>query len=68
MSYTCLSFFSEPRHQRKPNIFYSGPASPARPRYRLSSGGPRSPYCKRMNRFGSEIVIDYDNINVAVLR
>lgn len=40
----------KPRHQRKPNMFYSGPASPARPRYRLSSSGPRSPYCKRMNR------------------
>ncbi|KAM6215269.1 ATPase family AAA domain-containing protein 2 isoform 1-T1 [Rhynchocyon petersi] len=40
----------KPRHQRKPNIFYSGPASPARPRYRLSSAGPRSPYCKRLNR------------------
>uniref|UniRef100_A0A5F9CS40 Bromo domain-containing protein n=1 Tax=Oryctolagus cuniculus TaxID=9986 RepID=A0A5F9CS40_RABIT len=40
----------KPRHQRKPNIFYSGPTSPARPRYRLSSAGPRSPYCKRMNR------------------
>ncbi|XP_037357948.1 ATPase family AAA domain-containing protein 2 isoform X2 [Talpa occidentalis] len=40
----------KPRHQRKPNIFYSGPASPARSRYRLSSAGPRSPYCKRMNR------------------
>ncbi|XP_012925072.1 ATPase family AAA domain-containing protein 2 [Heterocephalus glaber] len=40
----------KPRHQRKPNIFYRGPASPARPRYRLSSAGPRSPYCKRMNR------------------
>ncbi|XP_023574583.1 ATPase family AAA domain-containing protein 2 [Octodon degus] len=40
----------KPRHQRKPNIFYRGPASPARPRYRLSSVGPRSPYCKRMNR------------------
>ncbi|XP_062935900.1 ATPase family AAA domain-containing protein 2 [Cynocephalus volans] len=40
----------KPRHQRKPNIFYSGPASPARPRYRLSSAGPRSPYCKQMNR------------------
>ncbi|KAM7317083.1 ATPase family AAA domain-containing protein 2 isoform X2 [Alexandromys fortis] len=40
----------KPRHQRKPNIFYSGPASPARPRYRLSSTGPRSPYCKRLNR------------------
>uniref|UniRef100_G3SMM6 AAA+ ATPase domain-containing protein n=1 Tax=Loxodonta africana TaxID=9785 RepID=G3SMM6_LOXAF len=25
----------KPRHQRKPNIFYSGPASPARPRYRF---------------------------------
>ncbi|XP_058524487.1 ATPase family AAA domain-containing protein 2 isoform X2 [Ochotona princeps] len=40
----------KPRHQRKPNIFYSGPTSPARRRYRLSSAGPRSPYCKRMNR------------------
>ncbi|KAL1767908.1 ATPase family AAA domain-containing protein 2 [Sigmodon hispidus] len=40
----------KPRHQRKPNIFYSGPASPARSRYHLSSTGPRSPYCKRMNR------------------
>ncbi|XP_040835280.1 ATPase family AAA domain-containing protein 2 isoform X6 [Ochotona curzoniae] len=40
----------KPRHQRKPNIFYSGPTSPARQRYRLSSAGPRSPYCKRMNR------------------
>ncbi|XP_060051457.1 ATPase family AAA domain-containing protein 2 isoform X2 [Erinaceus europaeus] len=40
----------KPRHQRKPNIFYRGPASPARPRYRLSSAGPRSPYCKRMSR------------------
>ncbi|XP_043339382.1 ATPase family AAA domain-containing protein 2 [Cervus canadensis] len=40
----------KPRHQRKPKIFYTGPASPARPRYRLSSAGPRSPYCKRMNR------------------
>lgn len=40
----------KPRHQRKPNIFYSSPASPTRPRYRLSSVGPRSPYCKRMNR------------------
>lgn len=41
---------SKPRHQRKPNMFYSGPASPARPRFRLSSTGPRSPYCKRMSR------------------
>ncbi|XP_021039506.1 ATPase family AAA domain-containing protein 2 isoform X2 [Mus caroli] len=41
---------SKPRHQRKPNMFYSGPASPARPRYRFSSTGPRSPYCKRMSR------------------
>ncbi|XP_048214738.1 ATPase family AAA domain-containing protein 2 isoform X2 [Perognathus longimembris pacificus] len=40
----------KPRHQKKPNIFYSGSASPARPRYRLSSSGPRSPYCKRKNR------------------
>uniref|UniRef100_A0A8C2UNI2 ATPase family AAA domain-containing protein 2 n=1 Tax=Chinchilla lanigera TaxID=34839 RepID=A0A8C2UNI2_CHILA len=40
----------KPRHQKKPNIFYRGPASPVRPRYRLSSAGPRSPYCKRMNR------------------
>ncbi|XP_004607818.2 ATPase family AAA domain-containing protein 2 [Sorex araneus] len=40
----------KPRHQRKTNMFYRGPASPARPRYRLSSAGPRSPYCKRMNR------------------
>ncbi|XP_059971683.1 ATPase family AAA domain-containing protein 2 [Mesoplodon densirostris] len=40
----------KPRHQRKPNILYSGPASPTRPRYRLSSTGPRSPYCKRINR------------------
>ncbi|KAM9094966.1 ATPase family AAA domain-containing protein 2 isoform X2 [Sarcophilus harrisii] len=40
----------KPRHQRKPNMFYSGPASPARRRYRFSSTGPRSPYCKRMNR------------------
>ncbi|XP_037659132.1 ATPase family AAA domain-containing protein 2 [Choloepus didactylus] len=40
----------KPRHPRKPNIFYSGPASPTRPRYRLSSAGPRSPYCKQMNR------------------
>ncbi|XP_043838126.1 ATPase family AAA domain-containing protein 2 isoform X2 [Dromiciops gliroides] len=40
----------KPRHQRKPNMFYSGPASPARRRYRFSSAGPRSPYCKRINR------------------
>ncbi|XP_020012080.1 ATPase family AAA domain-containing protein 2 isoform X3 [Castor canadensis] len=40
----------KPRHQKKPNMFYSGPASPTRPRYRLSSAGARSPYCKRMNR------------------
>nr|XP_044999587.1 ATPase family AAA domain-containing protein 2 isoform X2 [Jaculus jaculus] len=40
----------KPRHQRKPNMFYGGSASPARRRYRLSSTGPRSPYCKRMNR------------------
>lgn len=53
-----ILLFLEPRHQRKPNIFYSGPASPARPRYRLSSTGPRSPYCKRLNRLGSEVVID----------
>lgn len=53
-----IFLFLEPRHQRKPNIFYSGPASPARPRYRLSSTGPRSPYCKRLNRLSSEIVID----------
>uniref|UniRef100_A0A452VAZ0 ATPase family AAA domain-containing protein 2 n=1 Tax=Ursus maritimus TaxID=29073 RepID=A0A452VAZ0_URSMA len=43
-------YYQAPLESKKPNIFYSGPASPARPRYRLSSAGPRSPYCKRMNR------------------
>uniref|UniRef100_A0A8C8R5J4 ATPase family AAA domain-containing protein 2 n=1 Tax=Pelusios castaneus TaxID=367368 RepID=A0A8C8R5J4_9SAUR len=40
----------KPRHQRKPKLFYTGPSSPVRRRYTFSSAGPRSPYCKRINR------------------
>ncbi|XP_034619450.1 ATPase family AAA domain-containing protein 2 isoform X3 [Trachemys scripta elegans] len=40
----------KPRHQRKPNLFYTGPSSPVRRRYPFSPAGPRSPYCKRINR------------------
>uniref|UniRef100_A0A8D0G8R7 ATPase family AAA domain-containing protein 2 n=1 Tax=Sphenodon punctatus TaxID=8508 RepID=A0A8D0G8R7_SPHPU len=40
----------KPRHQRKPKLFYTGPASPVRRRFPFSPAGPRSPYCKRMNR------------------
>uniref|UniRef100_A0A674JEA5 ATPase family AAA domain-containing protein 2 n=1 Tax=Terrapene triunguis TaxID=2587831 RepID=A0A674JEA5_9SAUR len=40
----------KPRHQRKPNLFYNGPSSPVRRRYPFSPAGPRSPYCKRINR------------------
>uniref|UniRef100_A0A6I8NZ06 ATPase family AAA domain-containing protein 2 n=1 Tax=Ornithorhynchus anatinus TaxID=9258 RepID=A0A6I8NZ06_ORNAN len=41
---------AKPQHQRKRNMFYRVPASPQRQRYRFGSAGPRSPYCKRMNR------------------
>nr|XP_033789638.1 ATPase family AAA domain-containing protein 2 isoform X2 [Geotrypetes seraphini] len=40
----------EPKQQRKQKIFYSGPASPVRRKYRFTSAAPRSPYCKRINR------------------
>ncbi|MEE6463204.1 hypothetical protein FKM82_005816 [Ascaphus truei] len=41
----------EPRHHKKPDLFYTSPASPVRRRYRFGSAGPRSPYCKRrLNR------------------
>ncbi|KAM4687876.1 ATPase family AAA domain-containing protein 2 isoform 2-T2 [Discoglossus pictus] len=41
----------EPRHHKKTDIFYNSAASPVRRRYRFSSAGPRSPYCKRrLNR------------------
>ncbi|XP_029447832.1 ATPase family AAA domain-containing protein 2 [Rhinatrema bivittatum] len=37
----------EPRQQRKQKMFYNGPTSPVRRRYRFTSAAPRSPYCKR---------------------
>ncbi|XP_066480194.1 ATPase family AAA domain-containing protein 2 [Tiliqua scincoides] len=40
----------KPRHQRKPKLFYPEAASPVRRRFPFSSAGPRSPYCKKMNR------------------
>ncbi|MGH0164133.1 UNVERIFIED_CONTAM: hypothetical protein FKN15_055258 [Acipenser sinensis] len=41
----------EPRNHRKQNLFYNGPASPARRRYQFNSAAPRSPYSsKRKNR------------------
>lgn len=40
----------KPRHQRKPKLFYTGPSSPVRRRFPFSPAGPRSPYCKRINR------------------
>ncbi|XP_067387169.1 ATPase family AAA domain-containing protein 2 isoform X2 [Emydura macquarii macquarii] len=40
----------KPRHQRKPKLFYTDPSSPVRRRYSFNSAGPRSPYCKRINR------------------
>ncbi|KAM9307742.1 LOW QUALITY PROTEIN: ATPase family AAA domain-containing protein 2 [Gastrophryne carolinensis] len=41
----------EPRHHKKRDLFYAGPASPARQRhYRFGSAGPRSPFCQRLNR------------------
>ncbi|XP_063307159.1 ATPase family AAA domain-containing protein 2 isoform X1 [Pelobates fuscus] len=42
---------SEPRHHKKPSMFYTSAGSPARRRYRFGSAGPRSPFCKRrLNR------------------
>uniref|UniRef100_A0A8D2IPH4 ATPase family AAA domain-containing protein 2 n=1 Tax=Varanus komodoensis TaxID=61221 RepID=A0A8D2IPH4_VARKO len=40
----------EPRHQRKPKLFYPDASSPARGRFSFSPAGPRSPYCKKINR------------------
>nr|XP_020652184.1 ATPase family AAA domain-containing protein 2 isoform X1 [Pogona vitticeps] len=40
----------KPRHQRKPKLFYPDVASPVRRRFSFSPAGPRSPYCKKMNR------------------
>ncbi|XP_061462022.1 ATPase family AAA domain-containing protein 2 isoform X2 [Rhineura floridana] len=40
----------KPRHQRKPKLFYPDTASPLRRRFSFSPAGPRSPYCKKMNR------------------
>uniref|UniRef100_A0A8C5MX23 ATPase family AAA domain-containing protein 2 n=1 Tax=Leptobrachium leishanense TaxID=445787 RepID=A0A8C5MX23_9ANUR len=41
----------EPRHHKKPRMFYTSATSPVRRRYRFTSAGPRSPYCKRrLNR------------------
>ncbi|KAJ6663155.1 hypothetical protein lerEdw1_010748 [Lerista edwardsae] len=40
----------KPRHQRKPKLFYPEAASPVRRRFPFSPAGPRSPYCKKMNR------------------
>ncbi|XP_073488315.1 ATPase family AAA domain-containing protein 2 [Aquarana catesbeiana] len=38
----------EPRHHKKTDIFYASASSPVRQRrFRFSSAGPRSPYCKR---------------------
>ncbi|XP_072426993.1 ATPase family AAA domain-containing protein 2-like isoform X6 [Chiloscyllium punctatum] len=40
-----------PEPKRKCTIFYRGPASPVRQRFRFGTSGSRSPYCKRkMNR------------------
>ncbi|KAL8181716.1 UNVERIFIED_CONTAM: ATPase AAA domain-containing protein 2 [Gekko kuhli] len=40
----------KPRHQRKPKLFYPDSASAVRRRFSFSPVGPRSPYCKKMNR------------------
>ncbi|XP_044277774.1 ATPase family AAA domain-containing protein 2 isoform X2 [Varanus komodoensis] len=40
----------KPRHQRKPKLFYPDASSPARGRFSFSPAGPRSPYCKKINR------------------
>ncbi|XP_048363965.1 ATPase family AAA domain-containing protein 2 isoform X2 [Sphaerodactylus townsendi] len=40
----------KPRHQRKPKLFYPDTASDVRRRFSFSAAGPRSPYCKKMNR------------------
>ncbi|XP_077207676.1 ATPase family AAA domain-containing protein 2 isoform X1 [Paroedura picta] len=40
----------KPRHQRKPKLFYPDAASAVRRRFPFSPAGPRSPYCKKMNR------------------
>ncbi|KAJ7338109.1 hypothetical protein JRQ81_010688 [Phrynocephalus forsythii] len=40
----------KPRYQRKPKLFYPDVASPVRRRFSFSPAGPRSPYCKKMNR------------------
>ncbi|XP_008106434.2 ATPase family AAA domain-containing protein 2 isoform X1 [Anolis carolinensis] len=40
----------KPRLQRKPKLFYPEAASPARRRFSFSPTGPRSPYCKKINR------------------
>ncbi|XP_062987169.1 ATPase family AAA domain-containing protein 2 [Elgaria multicarinata webbii] len=40
----------KPRHQRKPKLFYPDADPPARRRFSFSPAGPRSPYCKKINR------------------
>uniref|UniRef100_A0A8C3SNR5 ATPase family AAA domain-containing protein 2 n=1 Tax=Chelydra serpentina TaxID=8475 RepID=A0A8C3SNR5_CHESE len=42
--------YQAPLESKKPNLFYTGPSSPVRRRYPFSPAGPRSPYCKRINR------------------
>ncbi|XP_007435947.1 ATPase family AAA domain-containing protein 2 isoform X2 [Python bivittatus] len=40
----------KPRHPRKPKLFYHDAASPVRRRFPFSPAGPRSPFCKKINR------------------
>ncbi|XP_060099235.1 ATPase family AAA domain-containing protein 2 [Heteronotia binoei] len=40
----------KPRHQRKPKLFYPDADSAVRRRFPFSPAGPRSPFCKKMNR------------------
>ncbi|XP_032078684.1 ATPase family AAA domain-containing protein 2 [Thamnophis elegans] len=40
----------KPRHQKKPKLFYDDAASPVRGSFSFSPAGPRSPFCKKINR------------------
>ncbi|XP_070796449.1 ATPase family AAA domain-containing protein 2 isoform X1 [Pituophis catenifer annectens] len=40
----------KPRHQKKPKLFYDDAASPVRRGFPFSPVGPRSPFCKKINR------------------
>nr|XP_056710645.1 ATPase family AAA domain-containing protein 2 [Euleptes europaea] len=40
----------KPSHQRKPKLFFPNAASAVRRRFSFSAAGPRSPYCKKINR------------------